>query len=299
VPLRMLVVEGELDAVVMRQFLPTTVEVLIGGGKGSLKPKTTDRARVQMERGLRQVGISKYCFLRDRDFDFVPQDNEKLAEGVPFTSTSLSGNYLIEGYRWHRHELESYLIDPQVVCSRLSAIPETRYEEILCSAAKRIRFYQAARWTIGIAKEQLLKVKHPTTRPPYLKKEYRLPEDDRLNRESCRELAKSTVESYINQVNQIGTPDTGILFDQFMDRFTEEFCENSTNVLEWFAAKDLVAAIFPALKKMGHFDNESQFVIACRDWVRDHPDDVRTFFPEWDQLIKRLVADPASAAPAQ
>ena len=79
------------------------------------------------------------------------------------------------GWRWSRHEIENYLIEPDLV---VVATGWDRSEFIarIIDSAKSIRHYQIARWVIGKARRGLPPHHTLTTRPPDLKNnEYRLP----------------------------------------------------------------------------------------------------------------------------
>jgi len=99
-PIAKLFIEGNLEAEVLNPILQGNPVLQRGGSKNSLKP------RARAERRDNKVAAG---YLRDRDFDFDPPvdiskptvDSED--NGIPF------------GWRWCRHEIENYLIDPVIV----------------------------------------------------------------------------------------------------------------------------------------------------------------------------------------
>ncbi len=132
-PIIRLFVEGKLEIEVLRPIFQGSPIPQQGGSKYSLKPRAlTERRENKVVAG----------FLRDRDFDFdPPADHSRPAVdsvdgGVPF------------GWRWCRHELENYLIDPALVSESMAwSLPDV--EEALRKSAAKIRGYEASRWTIG------------------------------------------------------------------------------------------------------------------------------------------------------
>ena len=138
-PIAKLFVEGNLEIEVLTPILQGSPVPQQGGSKNSLKPRAgTERRENKVVAG----------YLRDRDFDFDPPKDlsrptvDSVESGVPF------------GWRWCRHEIENYLVDPAVV-SEAMAWPMPDVEEALRQAAAKIRSYEAARWTVGIVRRVL------------------------------------------------------------------------------------------------------------------------------------------------
>jgi hypothetical protein len=105
VPVSVLLVEGKLDAEVLNPvlgLLPVRLTLERGGSKSSLKPKARDRRQGP-------TGIAA-CYLRDRDFDFDPPPSAAL----PVVDSHVETGAVL-GWRWCRHELESYLLEPRLV----------------------------------------------------------------------------------------------------------------------------------------------------------------------------------------
>ena len=122
-PIAKLFVEGTLEIEVLTPILQGSPVPQQGGPKYSLKP----RARTERRENKVVAG-----YLRDRDFEFDPPADlsrptvDSLENGVPF------------GWRWCRHEIENYLVDPVVVSEAMSwSMPDV--EEALRQAAAKIR----------------------------------------------------------------------------------------------------------------------------------------------------------------
>src|SRR6185503_12131059 len=97
-------------------------------------------------------------YLRDRDFDFDPPPDTSRP-----TVDSVEGGVAI-GWRWSRHEIENYLIEP-VLVSEATTWPLPEVEDALRESARAIRSYEAARWTIGIVRRDLPPHYELKTRP--------------------------------------------------------------------------------------------------------------------------------------
>ncbi len=175
-PIAKLFVEGNLESEVLNPILQGSPVLQRGGSKNSLRP------RALAERRENRVAAG---YLRDRDFDSdPPSDVTKPAVdsdegGVPF------------GWRWCRHEIENYLIDPAIVSEALGWAAE-EVEEALRQAARRIRNYEAARWTVGIVRRALPPHYELRTRPEGLN-EIGLP--PALDAATVNAWASSSIES--------------------------------------------------------------------------------------------------------
>src|SRR5690242_15433111 len=104
-PVATLFVEGELDEQLLRPILSGNPVVERGGSKGSLFPQAMAESK------RRGVDVR---YLRDRDFDFeAPLDR---------SHPSIDRNHQNRtvGWRWSRHSVENYLIDPDVVVAAIS-----------------------------------------------------------------------------------------------------------------------------------------------------------------------------------
>ena len=56
------------------------------------------------------------------------------------------------GWRWCRHEIENYLVDPAVVSEAMGWSMHGGRGSSSSSLRKRVRYYEAARWTVGIVR---------------------------------------------------------------------------------------------------------------------------------------------------
>jgi hypothetical protein len=261
-----LFVEGKLDIEVLSPVLQGSPALQQGGSKNALKP------RAAAERRGNGVAAG---YLRDRDFDFdPPPDLTKPAvdsedAGVPF------------GWRWCRHEIENYLIDPAVVCEATAwAMPEVL--EAIHRAAKRIRSYQAARWTVGVVRRALPPAYELQTRPGGLR-EIDLPPS--LDAGSVNAWASNSVENHgVRIAAATAPPAVQASLAAYSARFDDAFVADAASVVLWFSGKDLLAGMadWPAGKGV---PNPGALRAILRDWIIANPDRALELLPEWKNML--------------
>lgn len=274
-PVTTLFVEGDLDAQLLAPFLAGAPAIEKGGSKNALAP------RIRQERARKVQGAKPDPrYLRDRDFDFLPE----MTSAQPVEDKTEAG--LALGWRWARHEIESYMLEPHFVTQCL-CIDQGAYESALVEAARTIKFYQAARWTIGQARTPLP--------PPY---KFGTSPDDRNGREfylpgaldsGClREWARAHARSFLERISpELDEEKIGRAFDDFISRFSDDFLQTPENVLVWFSGKDLIKALEPWLLEGGVLST-GDFRIKLRDWMTSHIEDVTEHLSEWRALRNLL-----------
>lgn len=270
-PINKLYVEGNLESEILNPILQGSPVLQQGGSKNGLKP----RARTERNQNKVEAG-----YLRDRDFDFAPTTNVTIPtvdaedQSVPF------------GWRWCRHEIENYLIEPALV-SKAYGWSEEEIAEAIVESARRIRFYEAARWTIGITRRALPPAYELNTRPSELN-EIDLPTQidtatvnawltDSIRNHRDRIVAATDMHSVQN------------IFVSLMARFDDAFVANPTNVLLWFSGKDILAGMADWLRAKS-VANAGLFRASLRDWIIANPSRALELLPEWDNLTRVLRA---------
>ncbi len=270
-PIARLFVEGNLESEVLYSLLQGSPLLQVGGSKNSLRPRAiTERRDNKVAAG----------YLRDRDFDFDPPldltgptvDSDD--GGVPF------------GWRWCRHELENYLIDPAVV-SKAMLCPIAEVEEALRQAARMIRNYEAARWTIGLVRRALPPHYELRTRPEGLN-EIDLP--PALDSTAVSAWALNSIVSYREPIFTI-TESMAVRasFNDLSNRFNDEFVDDVANVLLWFSGKDLLAGRAGWLVA-NDVANPGTFRALLRDWIIANPMRALELLPEWNGMLGALRA---------
>ena len=204
-PVAKLFIEGKLEFGTLSPILQGNPVLQLGGSKNSLKPRAfTERRENTVAAG----------YLRDRDFDFDPPMDvaepsvDSYDRGVPY------------GWRWCRHEFENYLIDPPVV-SEATGWPIADVEDALRQAARKIRIYEAARWTVGVVRRALPPHYELSTRPDGLN-EIDLP--PALDAAAVNAWASNNVETHrVPIVTATDPANVQASFDTFDAQFDDAF----------------------------------------------------------------------------
>ena len=270
-PVSKLLVEGKLDVEIL-SAIDGMPPVIRGGSKQSLPP----RARTE-----RQAGSSPdVCYLRDRDFDYDPPDDVS----QPVVDRTHAG--IVLGWRWCRHEIENYLIDPEVVIAA-TTWDRAGYEAALVDAAQRIRHYQIARWVVGTARRSLPPHYELYTKPDDLQDhDFRLPRD--VSESVSVQWANEHVARFYERVGQaLASQAISTSIVSRAARLTESLFASAANVLLWCSGKDLLAALEPWLQTQ-NVPDAGALRAGMRDWIINHPENALRCLPEWDSL-RQLV----------
>lgn len=270
-PVSRLLVEGKLDVEIFAALFGGRPPVDIGGSKQSLAP----RARTE-----RQGGNADVCYVRDRDFDYDPPNDA----AQPVVDRTHAGRVL--GWRWCRHEIENYLIDPEVVVAATNWERAT-YTAALVDAAQRIRYYQMARWVVGTARRSLPPHFELYTKPDDLQDhDFRLPRD--VSEGVSVQWANGHVARFYARVGQALAPQAMSTSSvSCAARIAESLLAATANVLLWCSGKDLLAALEPWLQTQ-NLPDAGSFRAMMRDWIRGHPEDTLRCLPEWNVLRQLL-----------
>ena len=269
-PVDVLIVEGNLDSEILAAVFEGTPAVRRGGSKNSLKPQ----ARYERERNGVAAG-----YLRDRDFDYEPPDDGNAAV------VDSTYDHSTLGWRWARHEIENYLLDPTIV-ERASGIAAHEWSETLTDMAHRIRWYQIARWTVGQVRRSLPPHYELETRPTEIN-ELQLPQSvgEKFSRKWCSTLLREfagRIEDRMSGDNVEASIGKRSLL------ITDEALSDVVKTLVWCSGKDLLAGLpDEALTKAGCQD-AGELRAALRDWVRDNADEAVGCLPEWQDLIEQV-----------
>ncbi len=276
-PVSLLLVEGELDAAVLAPLLGPQLTVTHGGVKASLKRKTRE-----LRGPSKQVAA---CYLRDRDFDYDPPADGAALPTVDAQERTPAGGEVTLGFRWARHAIENYLLEPGLV-EQATGWAQADYIPALLTAAAGLRFYTAARWAVAIARRQLPRLWDLPTRPTELTNDMKLPSD-------CSETACFTWAR--DQVSAFATSVRGILGDSSVEQNLQErslrlaALGTPAAVLLWHAGKDLLAALAPHLPRPRK-DHPRVFLRDLQSWVSQRPEQALNLHPEWRALKAALLA---------
>ena len=273
-PVDVLFVEGKLDAELLTQVLGGSPTVEMKGGKRSLPMIARDA------HGKKDVSgkASVVRYLRDRDFDFEPA-----GPGMAPSVDSCMGNEPL-GWRWRRHSMENYLLEPAITCAALKA-DESSYRAALVDAGRRIQHYQAARWAIGVARRALPPYYELETKPEGAD-EFFLPKD--LQEDAAKSWAVEQVKTFAARVVPVlEEASISTSFDRYVMRFESEVCRSEEAVLIWFSGKDLIVALRDWWSALGVGD-PGNLRARIRDWMWRNPGEALAALPEWQELVGLL-----------
>ncbi len=268
-PLSKLLVEGELDRELLFAVFNGRPMIERGGSKNSLAPE------VRRQR----IGGASVAYLRDRDFDFDPPHDSS----TPTIDRQDNGKIL--GWRWCRHEIENYLLEPTIVCSAIEC-DRVEYELALTEAAKHIRHYEIARWAIGIARRGLPPHYELATRPSELN-EIGIP--DELSSEASFQWGRQQIGEFYQRVQvSLSSEAVNNSLASLNASWTDAALSDVSFVLKMFSGKDLMAGIVDWCRSKS-FNNAGEFRATLRDWFIGHVDEALAALGEWRQL-KEIVS---------
>lgn len=270
-PLTKLFVEGSLDHQVLNGVFQGSPLLKVGGSKNALGPQAR-RDRENEEGSKLAAG-----YLRDRDFDFEPPSD--LTQPTPDAQDDKGRPF---GWRWCRHAIENYLLEPAVVAEATGWSVESIVEAQL-ESARKIRDYQAARWTVGRIRQSLPPNYELDTRPASLKKkELALP--PALDAATVHAWTTGTVSHFKAHLGSKLHPDrVEELLRAYEARFNEGFLTDIHQVLIWFSGKDLLAGLREWLEQRG-CPSPKDLRSKLGDWVEWNPDRTLELLPEWQRL---------------
>lgn len=273
-PVATLLVEGALDqqllsAVIHADGLGGAV-VERAGSKGSLAPRVAE---------YRKKGIEAF-YLRDRDFDHDPDPDGR----GPTVDRVVAGR--VVGWRWCRHAVESYLLDPGLV-ERALQLPRADFERALLDAAGQLQAYQVGRWAMARVRADRSSDPRLHTRPPEIRKsEMALPR--RLDAASIRAWVDEEVGAFRDAVLQ--STETAALDGLFVSLTSrQQGIATPKDVLLLCSGKDILAALEPWFLER-KFGDRGQVRERLRNFVLDHPSEALALLPEWRALVTLLQA---------
>jgi hypothetical protein len=227
-------VEGDYDYRIMVQIAPTGILVVRGAGKNG------QRAFMQGYEKAQAATASRVLIgFRDRDFDRAIPEKAGL---------DLVGNIFFS----HRRTIENYLLRPENFASYISATNSAKFQglteavvhDLLIESAKELKFYQAARQSLG---EVRVSNDLGTT---WTSGSGALP--DHLGADDCLSSSLSLLTDYAQKAGLISdTARFHALYQDYCERFNDAFFEARLHEV-WFQAKDVqkvlqkkITAIWP------------------------------------------------------
>ena len=271
-PVAGLLVEGKLDKELLTAVLQGRPAVEVGGGGKYALPHAARHRKPPM--------TGRLAYLRDRDFDADPPDDAAAPVRVPHGDGVL-------GWRWCRHEVENYLLEPALVGLALGC-NVGEYSAALTAAATGIRDYAAARWTVGATRRGLPPSHAFETKPAELRDvDFRLPDD--LSAEATQAWMRRHTAAFRDRVcPQLDDSALEPLCQSYRTRLAGAVA-HAEDVLVWFPGKDLIAALAPWLATRQL--DAGRFRERLRDWFVEHPEQALEVLGEWRHLRDALLGD--------
>jgi hypothetical protein len=267
-PVNLLYVEGELDEQLLTPFLAGSPVVQRRGTKYGLQGIVVREREVNKNETI--------FFLRDRDFDFEPHE---ATPNLPTPINTPRSNVLV-GWRWFRHCIECYLLEPALAAAALERRQE-ELEAILREAGRQLADYQAARWTVGLTRWRLPPSKQLETHPADLHGEFALPPD--TSEAASWNWISTSAREFIQPVMAVFAEEAlRLTFKHYKTRLAGL---DVSAILAWFSGKDLLTFLAPRIgaESPGHLRNQ------LRNWVLSHPGDALAYLPEWSALKQLLT----------
>ena len=195
------------------------------------------------------------------------------------------------GWRWCRHAIESYLIDPAVIHAALGW-DRAGYTAELVRVARAVRHYQSARWVIGQARLVLPPHKaFPTQPAECIGHEFKLPAD--LTVAAATAWFQSQAVSFTTGVQTaLAAAELDTRFAHYSALLSDAFLGDVANVLHWCSGKDLLAGMAPWLRATHKLNDPNQLRTRIRDWMTAYPDQTFALLPEWEAFRTLLRSYP-------
>lgn len=233
------------------------------------------RPRVAEERKK----LIESSYLRDRDFD-----NDPPADLHAPTVDRISGG-VVQGWRWCRHEIENYLLEPEIV-ARATGWERGDFARSLLAAARALRHYTAARWTVGTARRSLPPLHELATRPDTLTNAIKVPGD--LSELASRRWVTEHIGAFRGKIQ---LPLSDVTLSATYERWVRQLvlAAAPSDVLLWNSGKDLIAVLEPEIVRLPRM-NSVLFCNAIRDWITANPQQALGVLPEWSALLGSLAA---------
>lgn len=269
-PVAALYVEGALDQRLLAAVLVARPAVeMVGGGKYGLPAAVRHRSS--------PIG-GRRAYLRDRDFDDDPP-----ADRVRPRIHRCDGRVIL-GWAWCRHEIENYLLEPELVVRALGCDPAD-YLAALKNAAATLVSYEACRWAAGVTRRSLPPAYQLTTRPAdFDDRDFELPSD--LAADAMRGWLVQHVGAFRARACPSLEPQVVLESMQHYQAKLELALNDAAEILAWFPGKDLMTALAPWLAQR---DLQAH---TCRNrlerWVREHPEQTLDILSEWRELAAAL-----------
>jgi hypothetical protein len=216
----------------------------IGTNNNTIKPIGTKNDISGFLKGYNSaVKATNYILIRDRDFDFEPNEINKGLIQIP-QKTNIFTTY--------RASIESYFIDATLLHKYffwLRNTPKYQNKEniyiptvneiqtTIIAAAKKIQCYQAVRWALAKLKSN----NKFFFESKWVKEDGKMPKQFDL--EYCQIQANKLIDNFQEKTKAVNKEKLDSYIGEFMQKFTATDFYEQEKYLVWFHGKDLKAMV--------------------------------------------------------
>jgi hypothetical protein len=189
------------------------------------------------------VKTTNYILIRDRDFDFEPNETYKGLIQIPKK---------INVFATYRASIESYFINATLLHKYffwLRNTPKYQNKEniyiptvneiqtTIIAAAKKIQYYQAVRWALAKLKSE----NKFFFENKLVKEDGKIPKD--LNWEYCITQARNLIDNFQKKASKLNYEKFNFYLYLFAKKFSSDDFYTQEKYLIWFHGKDLKAIV--------------------------------------------------------
>lgn len=280
-PVRVLLCEGVSDSPdvrVLNRLLGVNCRIVPIGSKYGMDTQVL----------LRRVLSPAVTVMGLRDGDFDRDWNTPSDRPEPWWKRLAGGRTERVGWSWARTEIENYLIDFDVVSRALgpkAPAPE-RYQEILDRAAREVSDYTAARVALSQCRLAFKQLPNRWGRP---RGADRHPYPENLARSACRKQIRRIVARQSHGV--LPQPKQVVASFRKMLPLHDTAGLRRVHYLHTYSGKDLLIQMDSDLRQLG-FGDFGDFRERILIGIRDTPDDIADWLPEWAALRTEIQTYP-------
>jgi len=268
-------VGAAIDSTLLRLCLAGRCLVRGEGSKDSMRDSVLGNRRS----GIRAAAVT--------DGDFVPAWPGSPAEPVVSLrrwNHRFNEADVLLGWRWPRHEIENYLLDPALVETALGQIPPN-FEEALEEARDQIACYQAARAALALSRPKG-KMRILSTWGKRLGSgKHWMPDKSGLSEDACRKSIEERINEY-GERRSISVDEVLQRMDELMPDY-QAGGSRYRDYLRAYSGKDLLWQLAGWLRGTSH-NNPTKFCHELLSELAGQVFDPASLFSEWAEL-QRLV----------
>lgn len=251
--------EKSIDALFLNKYIVTV---------GTIKPIGTKNNITGFLKGYATaVKTTNYVLLRDRDFDFQPDETKQQLIKVDEHKNI---------FATYRASIESYFIDAQLLHKYLTWLRNTPdyktkqaidiptvadIQTTIINSAKKIQYYQAVRWALARLKAEnkfFFEIK-------LVKEDGKMPKQFDLT--YCKTQANKLIDDFQRKTEKLSKDDLNTYIEEFVQKFSSDNFYTQEQYLVWFHGKDLQMLI--QLELLRNYSNLSDLHFSMEKFMID------------------------------